>query len=96
MATQPTNLSPVEELRELILGRERLDIQTLKDRLGQVESKFSSPEAFEHEVSQVFSGALKAASGAERQRLVTILSGLLSSSVRQEIKLAQPEILDAL
>jgi len=96
MATQPTNLSPVEELRELILGRERLDIQTLKDRLGQVESKFSSPEAFEHEVSQVFSGALKAASGAERQRLVTILSGLLSSSVRQEIKLAQPEFLDAL
>ena len=96
MATQPSNLSPIEELRELILGAERLDIQTLKDRLTQIEGRFSSPEAFEKEVAQVFAGALKVASGPERQRLTTILSGLLSSSVRQEIKLAQPEILDAL
>jgi hypothetical protein len=96
MSTDKSNLTAVEELRELVFGQERLEIDNLKGRLVEIEKRFSSREAFEAEVTKVFSGALRTASGKERVRLVSLLSGLLTNSIRQEIRLAQPEIAEAI
>ena len=89
------NISLEEELKQILLGEDRLQVSRIEKRLSDLAHKIGSPPEFSNLVSNVLNDSFQVMDQDERAQIVSTLARLISNPVKREIRNAQPEILQA-
>ncbi|MGB0844129.1 MAG: hypothetical protein ACPGVN_05235 [Alphaproteobacteria bacterium] len=89
------NISLEEELKQILLGEDRLQVSRIEKRLSDLAYKIGSPPEFSSLVSNVLNDSFQVLDQDERARIISTLARLISNPVKREIRNAQPEIMQA-
>ena len=85
-----SNLSLEEELKQILLGDDRLHISRIEKSLTDLSTKIGSPPVFSNLVSKVLNASFQELDESQRARITLTLGRLISNPVKREIRNAQP------